>query len=207
MRYRRLLVLLLLLWAVLAVVGAAHHDLAADSKPFLAGRLLVASKNLRDPKFMHSVVYLVRHDATGALGVIVNRPGKSFPLAELLKGFGLEPGEESRTMHRHFGGPVATQALFFLHTPDFTGETTITADDGLAMTADRGILQAIAENRGPAKMKIMVGYSGWGAGQLEAEIARGDWLDAAADPRDVLDSHGDAKAQWQRARDKAGLTL
>jgi len=184
-----------------------HGAAAADKGPFLAGRLLVASKKLRDPNFMHSVVYLVRHDISGAIGVIVNRPGKEFPLAALLKNFGLPSEDETRRIKRHFGGPVDTNALFILHTPDFQGINTLVADGGLAMSANRDILQAIAENRGPSKMKIMVGYSGWGAGQLESEIARGDWLDAAADPRVVLDSQGSAKEQWHRARDKAGLTL
>ena len=179
----------------------------ADKGPYLAGRLLVASKNLRDPNFIHTVVYLVEHDAEGAIGLIINRRLGDGNLADLLKGFDLDTGRAERRVFLHFGGPVATGSVFILHTPDYQGKGTLMAADGLAMTGDRTILKAISEGRGPARMRFMIGYSGWGPGQLENEIARGDWLDSAADPEVIFHQEGSAEEQWKRARDKAGLTL
>ena len=195
------------LFAVSGVGSGAGPGQAADKGPYLAGRLLVASKKLSDPNFIHTVVYLVEHDPNGAIGLIINRRIGDGNLADLLKGFGLKAAEADRRVHLHFGGPVATRAVFVLHTPDYRGEGTLSAAEGLSMTGNRAILTAISEGRGPARMRFMIGYSGWGPGQLESEIARGDWLDAAADPEVIFNDQGNAEEQWRRARDKAGLTL
>ena len=75
------------------------------------------------------------------------------------------------------------------------------------MTADKSIIRAIAEGHAPRRVRFMMGYAGWGAGQLAGEVRRGDWLDAPADEALIFEEGGDVDEIWRRARDKAGLTL
>ncbi|MEK9725679.1 MAG: YqgE/AlgH family protein, partial [Rhodospirillaceae bacterium] len=147
---RRLLALLV----VVAALGVSAAR-AADKPPYLAGRLLVAAESLLDPNFSHTVVYMVEHDAGGAVGLIVNRALGAGKLAHLLKGFGLDAPDDGREIRVHFGGPVAAGNVYILHSPDFTGAGTLKAEGGLSMTADKSILEALAAGGGPARMKVM----------------------------------------------------
>lgn len=191
--------------ALACLLGAMITPEAAD-KPSLAGRMLVASPKLSDPFFRHAVVYLIEHDRAGAVGLIVNRRMGEGSLKELVGELGFEMPDD-RQVALYFGGPVSLRNVFVLHSGDFRAKTTVGAPGGLAMTADKSIIRALAEGRGPKRVRLMMGYAGWGAGQLESEIERGDWLDAPADEELIFAPAADTDRMWQRARDKAGLTL
>jgi len=195
----------LLLLAVALGVSPSGADEATS--PYLAGRLLVASEKLLDSNFIHTVVYLVEHDADGAVGLIINRVIGQGDLNHLLKGFGLTPRADAQPVNLHFGGPVASGGVFILHTPDFEAKGTLKAKGGLRMSGEKSILEAISAGTGPARKKVMIGYAGWGPGQLDKEISRGDWLDAKADDDFVFQAAADAREFWNQARDRAGLTL
>lgn len=197
----------LLLMVVLLLVPAAAS--AAD-KPYLAGRMLVASEKLSDPFFRHAVVFILEHDANGAVGLIVNRRVGSGSFRELLGEIGgglADKLVEDRQVDLYFGGPVAPRNLFVLHEGGYDGPGTVNSPAGIAMTGETAIIRAIAEGKGPERHRFLSGYAGWSAGQLEGEIERGDWLDAPADPILIFESTGDAETQWKRAMEKAGLTL
>jgi len=199
---RKILVLVLSLF-----ISAAA---AAAEKPYLAGRMLVAAEKLSDPFFRHAVVFILEHDADGAVGLIVNRKMGSGSFRELLGEIGGDlAGKlvEDRKVDLYFGGPVATRNLFVLHDGGYDGPGTVNSPAGIAMTGEIAIIRAIAEGKGPARHRFLSGYAGWAAGQLDEEIERGDWLDAPADPILIFEGTGDAEAQWKRAFDKAGLTL
>ncbi len=172
---------------------------------YLRGQLLVASPDMADPRFMRSVVYMVKHDKTGAVGLIINKTFGTGPLREFLKGLGIDPGGAEGSINLHYGGPVAPRAGFVLHTADYNGPDTRVVNKNMAMTTELDIMRAIAEGRGPRHRLFAMGYSGWGAGQLESEIERGDWLSAPADEDLIFDE--DQKTKWDRASDKAGLKL
>ena len=199
------------LWLILSMVigltGPAGPATANEDGPYLAGRMIVAAEKLLDPNFTHTVIYLLEHNAKGAVGLIINRVIGEGNLNHLLKGFGLIPSEGERYVRLHFGGPVSTGSMFILHSPDFNAASTSRAPGGLAMTSDQTILDALARGEGPTRMKVMIGYSGWGPGQLKKEIARGDWLNVPADADFVFDASGSDVDQWNAARDRAGLTL
>ena len=199
------------LWLILSMVigltGPAGPATANEDSPYLAGRMIVAAEKLLDPNFTHTVIYLLEHNAKGAVGLIINRVIGEGNLNHLLKGFGLIPSEGERYVRLHFGGPVSTGSMFILHSPDFNAASTSRAPGGLAMTSDQTILDALARGEGPTRMKVMIGYSGWGPGQLKKEIARGDWLNVPADADFVFDASGSDVDQWNAARDRAGLTL
>lgn len=196
---KRLLILVVLLLAL-------PNPSAAADKPSLAGRMLVASEKLKDPYFQHAVVYIVEHDGNGAIGLIVNRRMGAGSLAELVAELGFSLPEDRR-VELYFGGPVSLRGVFVLHTPEYDGPRTLKAPNGLAMTGDTGIIKAIANGKAPKLTRMMMGYASWGAGQLEGEIERGDWLDAPADTQLIFEEGGDSEDIWRRARDKAGLTL
>ena len=183
---------------------AARHDGLASH----AGGLLVATKNLDDPFFGGSVVYIVRHDADGAFGLIVNRPMAEGSLAEVLAGLGadgIDPAAAERRIPVYFGGPVEKGVGFVLHTLDFKGGHSVPAGHGIGISTRAEVLRALAEGHGPRGVLFALGYAGWGAGQLESEIKRGDWLPTPFD-EDLIFSD-DAATKWDRAMQGAGLSL
>ncbi len=196
-----------LLAFVLACAGApaapaAEPRRAAD---FLGGQLLVATTQLGDPRFGRTVVYMVRHDATGALGLIVNRPVGEMPLAVRLTQLGLDPAGATGVIRVHYGGPVELGRGFVLHTPEWTGQGTLTAPGGLAMTVEFAVLRAIADGTGPRRTLFALGYAGWAPGQLENEIGRGDWITVPGDAALVFDDDNDKK--WERATARQRLNI
>lgn len=202
---------------VLAAIGAVRPAAAADDgatpaagSPYLGGRFLVAEARLAGPPFVESVILLIDHDATGAFGIVVNRVIGRGALGKLLDGFGIdtadaEPDVLDREVRLHFGGPVEPDKGFVLHSPDFEGGTSKPVTPGISMTAGAEVLDAMARGEGPERSLIAVGYAGWGPGQLELEIARGDWLEAEADAATLFGD--DPGTLWERLRDRAGLSL
>lgn len=163
----------------------------------LAGQLLVATADMRDPRFARTVIYMVRHDATGAQGIVVNRPLGEIPLALLMDQAALESKDVHGTIRLHSGGPVDARRVFVLHTGEYTGELTLPVRDGITLTWDRDILLAIARGSGPRRLLFALGYAGWGPGQLEAEMKTGAWAKASADEAILFDS--DDGSKWDRA--------
>lgn len=145
--------------------------------PDLTGSLLVAMPGMGDPRFVQSVIYICAHSGEGAMGLIVNKPAASMRLAGLLDELEIPHDAGLPDVRIHFGGPVEHGRGFVLHSRDVAGgEGTLAVTDEIAMTATRDILERIAEGQGPKSCLLALGYSGWGPGQLEGEIARNDWL-------------------------------
>jgi putative transcriptional regulator len=172
---------------------------------WLGGQLLVATPQLQDPRFVRTVVYLVRHDASGAMGLIVNRRVGEMPLAELMAKLGLDGTGASGAMRIHYGGPVETGRGFVLHTPEYSSQGTLVVPGGLAVTFEPGVLRAIADGHGPRRTLFALGYSGWAPGQLENEIGRGDWLTVPSDEALVFDE--DSEKKWERATARQRINL
>ena len=172
---------------------------------YLDGRLLVAIPVMGDPRFERSVIYLCAHSSEGAMGIIVNRPAGSIDFPGLLvqldiikKSDQIKLPENAESMKVLRGGPVETGRGFVLHSSDFYIEkATLRIDDGICLTATVDILRAIANGAGPKHAILALGYAGWGAGQLEGEIARRDWLTAPGDPDLIFDE--ERGAVWDRA--------
>ena len=142
--------------------------------------LLVAMPQVLDPFVHRSVVLLVRHEEEGSIGFIVNRP-TDIRVREILKGMELEwQGRDEAVAH--FGGPVQPQlgtVLFGTETADGPIETEGMAEvlPGLGITQHVGDLSQLAAEP-PDRFRLLLGYAGWGAGQLVEEILRNDWLTA-----------------------------
>ena len=190
-----------------AFSGSADDKAPAGSQNtlFLTGQLLVASPDIADPRFAESVIYMFTHRPDGASGIIVNDVLGDRSLAEFLKRFDIDIGDAEGTIRFHYGGPVELGTGFVLHTSDYHGPKTRVIDERISMTTDIHLLKSIAEGKGPRRSLVALGYSGWSEGQLEAEIARGDWLSAPADEKLIFDDDFDTK--WKRASQKAGHKL
>lgn len=193
---------------VLATAGAvaAHAPTVDTPRPRgLAGQLLVATDGLRDPRFVRTVIYMVRHDPAGALGLVVNRPLGETPLSRLLDRLGLSGEGVSGTLRLHYGGPVEPKRGFVLHTAEWTGEDSRVVQGGVAFTTDPAIFEAVARGAGPRRLLVALGYAGWSPGQLEGEIEGGAWITVNADEGLIFDE--DAATKWDRAMARRKITL
>lgn len=176
--------------------GSARRS-AADDLSSLAGQLLVAAPKMEDPTFGRSVIFMIAHDDSGALGLIVNEPVKDVSFDELFDLMRESHEGLAGKLTVHFGGPVEPRIGFVLHSRDvMLAQHELPAGD-VAVTNDPAMLTAIAEGRGPVHYIVTLGYAGWGPGQLETEIQQGAWLVVPSDP-DLLFAP-DAKQIWQRA--------
>jgi putative transcriptional regulator len=163
----------------------------------LAGQLIVASPAIGDLRFRHAVILIVEHDDQGAFGIIVNYPVGDQPLADLLDAIGQDSAGITGSIRIFAGGPVEPGFGFVVHSADYRRAGTIDIDGRVAMTASPTVLLDIARNQGPAKSLVAFGYTGWGAGQLESEIARGGWFVEPEDPDLIFDD--DSEKVWDDA--------
>jgi putative transcriptional regulator len=163
----------------------------------LTGQLLIASPNIGDPRFAHTVILIVKHDKDGALGITINRPRGERSIASLLEAQGEDVSGIEGTLRIFAGGPVQPELGFVVHSTEYRRDETIEVDEHVAMTASRQILRDIGHNRGPEKTLFALGYAGWGPGQLEGELARHDWFTAPEEPKLIFDD--DRANLWEDA--------
>ncbi|MGR3435000.1 MAG: YqgE/AlgH family protein [Shimia sp.] len=153
----------------------------SDAPDYLTGRCLIAMPGMGDPRFAQSLIYVCAHSEDGAMGLIVNKPAEDVRLSDLLDQLEIPLSDAASDIRVHFGGPVEHARGFVLHTGDYAGnESTLQVEDGIGMTATLDILEDIARGEGPDRSILALGYAGWGAGQLEGEIAGNGWLTCAA---------------------------
>lgn len=164
----------------------------------LRGQLLVAMPGLVDSSFAHAVVYICEHTPDGAMGLTINRP-LGVPLSEIFEQFDLPCPEQLGRQVLLLGGPVQQERGFVLHRKsEGQWQSTMPVNDEISVTASRDIIEAIANENGPQESLIILGYAGWGAGQLEHELLENAWLTAPADAdflfKTPLESRADAAA-------------
>ncbi len=208
-RTRRFAVVLL---AVLVLVLGSPPSPSGRAAPTvgtwndsLAGRLLVASEKMGDPRFHRTVIYMVEHSPTGAMGLIVNVPMGAVPADRLFERLGLEADGVRGEIQVYFGGPVDPGHGFLLHSSDVLLKDSVRVDGRVALTVQPEMLHAIARGEGPAQSVFALGYSGWGPGQLESELARDSWFVIGADMSLVFASN--PADSWERAAARRSLDL
>lgn len=173
----------------------------------LTGKLLIAMPGMEDPRFAGAVVFLCVHEPGQAMGLIINKPIQDITFEEMMEQLDIpKRGRVAPEMPVCFGGPVEMRRGFVLHSSEYgpRGEDGLRIDHRFAMTATLDILEDIAGGRGPRRALLALGYAGWGEGQLEAEIARNDWLTADATPELVFDHRLERK--WEAAIESLGIS-
>lgn len=183
-----------------------YTDTGAMEDTSLTNQLLIAMPQLDDPGFEQSVTYIIEHGDEGATGLTLNRP-VTLTLAEILQDIGVTQHGPLSGRHQVLsGGPVQQEAGFILHPPteqqwDASGEL----ESGLWLTTSKDILEAIARGEGPEQSLIILGYAGWGAGQLEQEMADNAWLTTPASLELIFEVP--FAQRWQAAARQLGVDM
>lgn len=178
---------------------------STTSSRYLKHHFLIAMPHMADPGFARTVVYLVEHNQHGAMGLVVNRTSE-LTLADALEQLRPDAPIDARCrqLPLHNGGPVQTERGFVLHPPGWSYQATVELDE-LALTTSQDVLLAIADGSGPERFLIALGYAGWSAGQLEAELLDNAWLTCPADPAVLFDVA--VEQRLQRATAPLGIDL
>lgn len=193
----------------MARIGIMPSDADAIN---LTHHFLIAMPGLEDASFARSVVYLCEHSPRGALGLVINKP-TDINLKSLFDKVDLPLGRDDLASAPVLqGGPAHTERGFVLHEavqPE-GGEagtsvyaSTMAIPGGLEMTTSKDVLEAIATGAGPRKVLVTLGYSAWGEGQLESELAENSWLTVGADTSVIFDTP--IEQRYEKALSLLGL--
>jgi putative transcriptional regulator len=171
----------------------------------LAGRALIAMPGIGDERFERAVIYICAHNAEHAFGLVLNRPVEGLTTPNLLDKLGIESAIAVPPDPVLYGGPVDGERGFVLHTADYVNAaSSLVIGEDLALTGTRDVLEAMAsDTRRPRHAFLALGYSGWGAGQLEQEIMENVWLTCEPD-EDLLFGH-DFEGKWATALARIGI--
>lgn len=166
--------------------------------------MLLAMPQLRDPNFVRSVILLCEHGSEGAMGFVVNRPTD----VRAARAVTLDPPlRRDSGLMLWTGGPVEPQRGFLLLGDNPGTEEGQRIAEGFHLTASVDVLRRLLE--GPPvdaqqqRCRLLLGYAGWGPGQLDSEIAASAWLTAPLDPEIVFDTP--AELMWDRAIRRLGV--
>lgn len=154
----------------------------------LSRQLLLAMPGKVMGSLADTVIYVCEHTEQGALGLVINRP-TDLTIGDLLKRLDLPLSLEIGAREQSpvfFGGPVQTDRGFVLHRPAHGYGSSIRLGD-IALTTSRDVLQDVAGGKGPEHLLVTLGYAGWGAGQLEDEMAQNAWLNVEANHEIIFD--------------------
>jgi putative transcriptional regulator len=195
----------LLLVAPVLLTNASSKTEDTQPAASLAGQLLVATPEMGDPRFQHTVILMVRHDQKGALGIVINRPLEPVSVAKLLNALGLDSEGTEGQVTLFAGGPVQPEVGFIVHTAEYHRSNTVDIDGHLAMTTDPEILRDIGHHAGPRQSLVAFGYAGWGPGQLEGELAANAWFTIPEDTNLVF--RMDRDKVWDEATKRRTIPL
>lgn len=171
----------------------------------LTNHFLIAMPQLEDPNFFHTVTYICEHNQQGAMGIVINRP-LDLTVGEVLAHMEIEfPDPPAARQTVYMGGPVQQERGFVLHRPPTRWDATLPITDEIAITTSRDILVALGRGEGPDRALVALGYAGWGAGQLEQEIAENAWLSGPADPGILFETASEQR--WEAAAALLGVDL
>ncbi|MGQ0527463.1 MAG: YqgE/AlgH family protein [Alphaproteobacteria bacterium] len=181
----------------------------AKIKNSLAGKLLIAMPSLGDPRFHRAVILICGHDDAGAMGLVINHQLPNLEFREFLSQLGITSGIKIDMKQLGVpvmgGGPVEGQRGFLLHSSDFKQPDTVNINPSLNVTGTIDALKAIVRGDGPENLLFILGYAGWGVGQLDAEMQQNSWLVADPDPDLIFNAPHSEK--WIKALQKIGVDL
>ena len=209
---------ILLLLVFILQISLFHYTLALAESPknYLKGKFyssvkdhfLIATEKMKDNRFEKTVVAMLENDKDGAWGLVINKPIGSLPIALLIDP-SLNTSEEREELYKinipvFWGGPVETKKIFILHSNEY--QSSSTNNYGIiSISQDYDILFDIAKNKGPENSLVILGYSGWGNGQLEGEMERDHWILSDLDLNIIFDKESSRK--WKEAYKKSFIKI
>jgi len=186
-------------WKMPAMKEQSHSESYS-----LAGSFLVSTPQMPDPRFEEHVIYICAHNAEGAMGVTVNRPNHIFSLAEIIQGANL-PVPDKKLPPVYIGGPVELESAFILYLSDYSVEHKLDISETISLTRETKVLEDIARGGGPSSYLFILGYTGWGPGQLENELLDNGWLSLPANDKIIFDMPDELK--WKAAAMQYGIDI
>jgi len=162
--------------------------------------------NLQDPNFLRTVTYICEHNDKGAFGVVINRELDA-DIAELLGQLSIPYDKDNELVKKKVfvGGPVEVERGLILHSPVGHWQSTLVSHDDIGLTSSLDIMKAIVSDAPPEQFFVVLGYAGWDAGQLEAELAANAWLHGPAD-KDIIFNMPPSQ-RWEAAAKLLGINL
>ena len=172
---------------------------------YLTGQLLIAMPAMGDTRFDKAVVLVCAHDDNGAMGLVLNSEMQNIDFFDLMDQLDLDIDMQSGASNMPVmkGGPVEEARGFLLHSNDFEQNDTISVKEDYKVSGSVEALKNVLNGKGPDKMMFILGYAGWGPGQLDEEIQSNAWLTIDPDPELVFQT--DPSEMWQRAINKIGI--
>ena len=192
------------------IISLFNNEIGAAQEPkdYLKGKFynsvknhfLIATEKMTDDRFSETVIVMLDSDENGAWGLTINKRLGTMPIALLIDP-SLSTSEEREELFKinipiFWGGPVDPKEIFILHSNEYKSETTKKYDK-ISISQDYKILFDIAKNKGPEKSLVILGYSGWGSGQLEGEMERDHWILSDIDLDITFDI--ESKKKWDKA--------
>lgn len=170
----------------------------------LTGSFLISTPQMPDPRFEEQVILICAHGEEGAMGVAVNKPNPYFSLEEILRSANLEVPETSLPPV-YVGGPVELESAFVLYRSNYRVEHQLEISSSLSLSRESKILEDISRGNGPEQYLFLLGYAGWGPGQLEAELLADGWLSLPSDDSIIFDI--DNQEKWRTAAMLYGIDI
>lgn len=172
---------------------------------YLTNQFLIAMPTMGDPNFDKTVTFICEHNADGALGLVVNRPS-GMNLGDVFGQMSLTPKRDQMAdVPVLQGGPVQPERGFVIHDAGGDWGSTLPVSELIQVTTSRDILESMAQGDGPARSLVVLGYAGWGAGQLEGELAANAWLTVPANVDVLFDVPFEQR--WRAAAALIGIDL
>lgn len=179
------------------------QKLPPQREGYTTGQLLVATTQIQMSCFHRSVILMASHGPEGAMGFIVNQPLQRMKLSEIVEHFAMHKGPRFNDMQVHFGGPVDSGRGYVLHSNEYETMDTTAITDTLSVSTSLEVLKDLAHGEGPEKKLLLLGYAGWGPGQLEQEIEANSWFSVPASDKLIF---GDASAdKWLSSAKSLGI--
>ncbi len=172
----------------------------------LTGKILIASPFAMEGNVFHkSLIYVIKHANEGSIGLIFNRPVRSALANNLFNKVDANFNFDNLELNIHIGGPVEVERGFFLHSSEYDKNLLFNPNQGeLAVSSNVQILQDIATGIGPKNSLFIVGYTGWGSGQLDFELENNLWIIADPD-KELIFSENDSD-KWAKALNIVGVS-
>jgi len=170
----------------------------------LQGSFLISTSKMPDPRFREKLIFMCGHTEEGAIGLVINNPLPDVRLDEIFKSADI-PVPDFELPPVYLGGPVEMGSGFILYTADYHAESQLQVSATVCLSSDPKILQDIALNAGPSKYLFLLGYAGWGPGQLEDELTDNGWLMLPAEDKVIFNTPDPMK--WKVAAQKFGIDI
>src|SRR3569833_830052 len=171
----------------------------------LTNNIRIDIHSLADTKIKRTVTYICELNDQGAMGIVINRP-RNLTLCEVFEHMHIASDAPDITRHTvYMGGPLQTERGFVLHQPAGRWDNTLRISDHLGLATSKEILEDIARGAGPDEIFVALGYAGWGAGQLEQEMADNAWLSGPADKQIIFQTPW--QQRWEAAAAAMGVDM